>query len=55
VDVTDGERIRAWAYANMDAIEAARAAYAPGTGAPPTPIATPAHTAHAAEPQVTNW
>jgi DNA-binding HxlR family transcriptional regulator len=31
--------IREWAYANMDAIEAARAAYQPGTGAPPTPTA----------------
>lgn len=34
--------IREWAYANMDAIEAARGAYEPGTGAPPTPPATPA-------------
>jgi DNA-binding HxlR family transcriptional regulator len=34
--------IRAWAYANMDAIDAARDAYEPGTGAPPTPMATPA-------------
>jgi DNA-binding HxlR family transcriptional regulator len=32
--------IRAWAYANMDAIEVARDAYEPGTGAPPTPVAT---------------
>ena len=31
--------IREWAYANMDAIDAARAAYEPGTGAPPTPVA----------------
>jgi DNA-binding HxlR family transcriptional regulator len=35
--------IREWAYANMDAIEAARAAYEPGgTGSPPTPTAVPA-------------
>jgi DNA-binding HxlR family transcriptional regulator len=34
--------IRAWAYANMDTIEAARDAYEPGTGAPPTPVAAPA-------------
>jgi DNA-binding HxlR family transcriptional regulator len=34
--------IRAWAYANMDAIDTARDAYEPGTGAPPTPMATPA-------------
>jgi DNA-binding HxlR family transcriptional regulator len=34
--------IRAWSYANMDAIAAARGSYEPGTGAPPTPIATPA-------------
>jgi DNA-binding HxlR family transcriptional regulator len=33
--------IRAWAYANMDAIETAREAFEPGTGAPPTPAATP--------------
>lgn len=33
--------IRSWAYENMDAIEAARQAYEPGTGAPPTPVATP--------------
>jgi DNA-binding HxlR family transcriptional regulator len=33
--------IREWAYTNMDAIDAARAAYEPGTGAPPTPVATP--------------
>ena len=33
--------IRQWAYANMDAIESARAAYEPGTGAAPTPTATP--------------
>jgi DNA-binding HxlR family transcriptional regulator len=32
--------IRAWAYANMDAIEIARDAYEPGTGEPPTPVAT---------------
>ena len=31
--------IRAWAYANMDAIEAARADYQPGEGMPPTPMA----------------
>ena len=31
--------IRAWAYANMDAIEAARADYQPGDGMPPTPMA----------------
>jgi DNA-binding HxlR family transcriptional regulator len=34
--------IRAWAYENMDSIAAARDTYEPGTGAPPTPIATPA-------------
>jgi DNA-binding HxlR family transcriptional regulator len=34
--------IREWAYANMDAIEAARAAYEPGAGSPPTPTAVPA-------------
>jgi DNA-binding HxlR family transcriptional regulator len=34
--------IRTWAYDNMDAIETARGAYEPGTGAPPTPVATPA-------------
>src|SRR3954452_16096068 len=34
--------IRTWAYGNMDAISDARAAYEPGTGAPPTPLATPA-------------
>jgi DNA-binding HxlR family transcriptional regulator len=34
--------IRTWAYANMDAIETARAAYDPGVGAPPTPAAAPA-------------
>ena len=33
--------IRRWAYANMDAIEAARAAYVPGTGMPPTPMSAP--------------
>jgi DNA-binding HxlR family transcriptional regulator len=33
--------IRAWAYDNMDSITAARGSYEPGTGAPPTPIATP--------------
>lgn len=33
--------IREWAYANIDAIEVARAAYEPGTGAPPTPTAVP--------------
>jgi DNA-binding HxlR family transcriptional regulator len=32
--------IRSWAYTNMDAIEAARQAYRPGSGAPPTPMAT---------------
>jgi DNA-binding HxlR family transcriptional regulator len=31
--------IRVWAYANMDAIEAARREYKPATGAPPTPVA----------------
>jgi DNA-binding HxlR family transcriptional regulator len=31
--------IREWAYANMDDIEAARAAYTPGAGSPPTPTA----------------
>jgi DNA-binding HxlR family transcriptional regulator len=31
--------IREWAYANMDAIETARAAYEPGAGSPPTPTA----------------
>jgi DNA-binding HxlR family transcriptional regulator len=31
--------IREWAYANMDDIEAARAAYRPGAGSPPTPTA----------------
>jgi DNA-binding HxlR family transcriptional regulator len=31
--------IREWAYANMDAIETARAAYEPGVGSPPTPTA----------------
>jgi DNA-binding HxlR family transcriptional regulator len=31
--------IREWAYANMDAIETARAAYAPSAGSPPTPTA----------------
>jgi DNA-binding HxlR family transcriptional regulator len=31
--------IREWAYANMDDIEAARAAYEPGAGSPPTPTA----------------
>src|SRR5436190_23962533 len=30
--------IRAWAYANMDAIDAARQTYQPPTGAPPTPV-----------------
>jgi DNA-binding HxlR family transcriptional regulator len=34
--------IRTWAYANMDDIEAARAAYQPGNGSPPTPMAAPA-------------
>ncbi|MCW3064702.1 MAG: HxlR family transcriptional regulator [Solirubrobacterales bacterium] len=34
--------IRGWAYENMDAIAAARGSYEPGTGAPPTPMATPA-------------
>jgi DNA-binding HxlR family transcriptional regulator len=34
--------IREWAYANMDAIETARAAYEPGTGSAPTPTAVPA-------------
>jgi DNA-binding HxlR family transcriptional regulator len=34
--------IREWAYANMDAIETARAAYEPGAGSPPTPTAVPA-------------
>jgi len=34
--------IREWAYANMDAIEAARLAYPPPPGAPPTPTALPA-------------
>jgi DNA-binding HxlR family transcriptional regulator len=34
--------IREWAYAKMDDIEAARAAYEPGTGSPPTPTAVPA-------------
>jgi DNA-binding HxlR family transcriptional regulator len=34
--------IREWAYANMDAIEAARAVYEPGSGAAPTPMAVPA-------------
>ncbi|MDX6426252.1 MAG: hypothetical protein QOD52_1657 [Gaiellaceae bacterium] len=33
--------IRAWAYANMDAIDGARKAFVPGTGVPPTPMATP--------------
>jgi DNA-binding HxlR family transcriptional regulator len=32
--------IRTWAYTNMDAIDAARQAYQPGSGAPPTPTAT---------------
>jgi DNA-binding HxlR family transcriptional regulator len=32
--------IREWAYTHMDAIEAARAAYQSGIGAPPTPTAT---------------
>jgi DNA-binding HxlR family transcriptional regulator len=31
--------IREWAYANMDAIETARAAYEPSAGSPPTPTA----------------
>ena len=31
--------IREWAYANMDAIETARAAYEPGVASPPTPTA----------------
>jgi DNA-binding HxlR family transcriptional regulator len=31
--------VREWAYANMDDIEAARAAYEPGAGAPPTATA----------------
>src|SRR3954454_14326323 len=31
--------IRAWAYANMDAIETARAAYEPSAGSAPTPTA----------------
>jgi DNA-binding HxlR family transcriptional regulator len=35
--------IRAWAYDNMDSIAAARGSYEPSTGAPPTPVATPAH------------
>ena len=34
--------IREWAYANMDAIETARAQYEPGAGSPPTPTAVPA-------------
>jgi DNA-binding HxlR family transcriptional regulator len=34
--------IRAWAYENMDSIATARDSYEPGTGSPPTPIATPA-------------
>jgi DNA-binding HxlR family transcriptional regulator len=34
--------IREWAYAKMDAIEAARAEYEPRTGSPPTPTAVPA-------------
>jgi DNA-binding HxlR family transcriptional regulator len=33
--------IRAWAYANMDAIEAARQTYEPPSGAPPTPVSAP--------------
>jgi DNA-binding HxlR family transcriptional regulator len=32
--------LRDWSYGNMDAIEAARAAYAPPTGAPPTPVSS---------------
>jgi len=32
--------IRTWAYTNMDAIDAARQAYQPSSGAPPTPMAT---------------
>jgi NAD(P)-dependent dehydrogenase (short-subunit alcohol dehydrogenase family) len=31
--------IRKWAYANMDGIEAARAAYEPSDGSPPTATA----------------
>jgi DNA-binding HxlR family transcriptional regulator len=31
--------IREWAYANVETIEAARSAYEPGTGSPPTPMA----------------
>jgi DNA-binding HxlR family transcriptional regulator len=31
--------IRAWAYENMSAIEAARASYSPPPSAPPTPMA----------------
>jgi DNA-binding HxlR family transcriptional regulator len=34
--------IREWAYANMDAIETARAAYEPAGGSSPTPTAVPA-------------
>jgi DNA-binding HxlR family transcriptional regulator len=34
--------IREWAYANMDAIETARAQYEPGAASPPTPTAMPA-------------
>jgi DNA-binding HxlR family transcriptional regulator len=33
--------IREWAYANIEAIEAARAVYEPGSGAAPTPTAVP--------------
>jgi DNA-binding HxlR family transcriptional regulator len=33
--------IRAWAYENMTAIEAARASYEPPPSAPPTPVAQP--------------
>jgi len=32
--------LRDWSYGNMGAIEAARAAYAPPTGAPPTPVSS---------------
>ena len=32
--------IRTWAYTNMDAIDTARQAYQPSSGAPPTPMAT---------------